>query len=399
MNKTIDVEVRNKIATQTNDTVYVCGNSDFVVNFDFDDEWAEHEYKTARFVFDGKFVDAIFSGNECSVPVISDTYKIKVGVYVGDLKTSTPALVIAKKSILCGGGTPVPDTPDVYGQMMEVFNASMEQVAEVNQKADATEHAKLDAQAAQAKAEEAEEGANQARNGIEEALTAATAERKAAEQARQGAEAALQTVEEGFVSYTAQNKTDEEKAQARKNIGAVETCKTVLGDTITWDGETDSRVHETDDGDHWHRVHNIDGNDVLNNIELFKNAVAVNSDGTEYRLHYQDEEILSYGSNDAVIVALKDGAYYPTHWRKPTFPKKGIYFYPKSTGTNGTTWVASFTVPGFTFVNEKLDRFCLPDTAFENGDPFLILTSAQGHKYKVSVSVFGASASLNVELI
>ena len=71
MNKTIDVEVRNKIATQTNDTVYVCGNSDFVVNFDFDDEWAEHEYKTARFVFDGKFVDAIFSGNECSVPVIS----------------------------------------------------------------------------------------------------------------------------------------------------------------------------------------------------------------------------------------------------------------------------------------------------------------------------------------
>ena len=36
----INVTVRDKIATYVGDVYYVCGNSDFVVHFDFDDEWA-----------------------------------------------------------------------------------------------------------------------------------------------------------------------------------------------------------------------------------------------------------------------------------------------------------------------------------------------------------------------
>lgn len=125
MSKTINVSVKKKIAVQTNDVIYICGNSDYVVDFDFDDEWLEHGFKTARFVYEGKYTDVVFEGNQCSVPVISNTYNIKVGVFAGDLRTSTPANISAKKSILCGSGTPEAPTPDVYNQMMELFNAEM----------------------------------------------------------------------------------------------------------------------------------------------------------------------------------------------------------------------------------------------------------------------------------
>lgn len=122
MNKTIDITIRNKIATAHN-TLYICGNGDFVIHFDFDDEWAEHDTKTARFIAgDSKYQDVVFQGVECPVPVISDTYKIKVGVYAGNLRTTTPAIISAKKSILCGGGLPADPAPDVYAQIMSMLD-------------------------------------------------------------------------------------------------------------------------------------------------------------------------------------------------------------------------------------------------------------------------------------
>lgn len=121
--KMIPVTIRDKIAVAPPDAEYICGNSDFVVNFDFDAEWAAHETKTARFVYNGTFTDVIFTGNQCSVPVISDTKGIKIGVYAGNLQTTTPAYINAKKSILCGGGLPADPAPDVYAQLMEQLNS------------------------------------------------------------------------------------------------------------------------------------------------------------------------------------------------------------------------------------------------------------------------------------
>jgi len=66
--------------------------------------------------------DVIFDGNVCQVPIISDTYIINVGVYAGDLETTTPAYVPAKKSILCGGGIPDPPKDDVYIQIINKIN-------------------------------------------------------------------------------------------------------------------------------------------------------------------------------------------------------------------------------------------------------------------------------------
>lgn len=119
MGHTINVTVRNKIAVAQKNALYICGNSDFVIVFDFDEEWNEHDHKTARFIHNGSYQDVIFTGNTCPVPIISNAYNIKVGVYAGDLRTTTPAHISAKKSILCDGGLPAAPPDDVYTQIME----------------------------------------------------------------------------------------------------------------------------------------------------------------------------------------------------------------------------------------------------------------------------------------
>lgn len=124
MSKVIPVTVRDKIATAPDDALYVCGNSDFAIKFDFDGEWDAYDTKTARFTYNGTYQDKVFSGDECPVPVISDTYSFKVGVFAGNLKTTTPAHVNAKKSILCGSGSPAAPSLDVYAQIMEKLNNS-----------------------------------------------------------------------------------------------------------------------------------------------------------------------------------------------------------------------------------------------------------------------------------
>lgn len=118
----IKIAVENKIAAKIDATEYVCDNSDFVAVFDFDSEWDVYDAKTARFAYDGGYIDVVFTGNRCNVPVINNTYFFNIGVYAGDLHTTTPARVPCRKSILCGGGIPADPTPDVYAQIMEKLN-------------------------------------------------------------------------------------------------------------------------------------------------------------------------------------------------------------------------------------------------------------------------------------
>lgn len=122
MNKVIEISVQNRVAWQTNKVEYICNNKDFAINFTFDSEWEAVQNKTARFIHGGEHTDVMFTGNQCTVPYISDVTKMTVGVYAGDLQTTTPATVYCKKSILCGGGLPADPTPDVYVQLMEKLN-------------------------------------------------------------------------------------------------------------------------------------------------------------------------------------------------------------------------------------------------------------------------------------
>ena len=124
--KYVNIAVRNKIArTDEEQAQIVCGNSDYTIKFDFDEEWSAETVKTARFIFasNGKYIDVQFSGDECHMPVISDTTSVLVGVFAGNLCTTTGALIHSIPCITDPDGTPVEPTPDVYAQLMERFNA------------------------------------------------------------------------------------------------------------------------------------------------------------------------------------------------------------------------------------------------------------------------------------
>lgn len=115
----VGVIIANKIATGDG-TKIVCGNSDYIVNFTFDEEWAKYETKTMRVQYqNGKHEDVIFTGTRAALPVLVAQTVIHIGVFAGDLHTTTPAFFRCKPSILCKGGSPDEPREDVYAQLME----------------------------------------------------------------------------------------------------------------------------------------------------------------------------------------------------------------------------------------------------------------------------------------
>lgn len=163
----IRISVKNRVA-RADTTPYVCGNTDYRLVFDFDEEWSEYDAKTARFARESGYEDVVFIGNECPIPATSDTYYIYVGVYAGDLRTTTPARVACKKSILCGSGLPDPPSPDVYAQILDMLNQTIKDCQTIADRAeqfrdeadkrasDSEEAAKVSATSAAAAAKSAE---------------------------------------------------------------------------------------------------------------------------------------------------------------------------------------------------------------------------------------------------
>ena len=129
MDKTINLSIQNKIAA-ADGTIYICGNSDYLVEFDFDREWDAFNYKTARFIHGTTYTDVVFQGSLCPVPIIHNVTSFRVGVFAGDLCTTTPATVYAKNSILCGSGVPADPTIYVYSQIMALLNDLKEDSAD-----------------------------------------------------------------------------------------------------------------------------------------------------------------------------------------------------------------------------------------------------------------------------
>lgn len=105
----INISINNKVATVSGSPVIICGNSDYSVTFTFDSEWANLPTKQARFSWylngEKQFTDVTFTGNTVAVPTLSDITALYVGVFAGDLHTTTPAKIICLYSALCGSGT------------------------------------------------------------------------------------------------------------------------------------------------------------------------------------------------------------------------------------------------------------------------------------------------------
>lgn len=120
----INITVREKSARADDRARIVCGNSDYAVRFDFDEEWEAYDLKTARFITEGGFfTDVQFTGSNCAVPVLTGTRTLLVGVFAGDVRTTTPAYIPAIPCITDTGGIPAAPTPDVYAQLMNRFAA------------------------------------------------------------------------------------------------------------------------------------------------------------------------------------------------------------------------------------------------------------------------------------
>lgn len=118
----LNITVENKKAWLSTPAEIVCDNSDYVIEFTFDSEWDAYPYKTARFFYNSKYDEVVFEGNTCPVPVISKATGVFIGIFAGDIATTTPAYVPCVKSILCLGGEHADPPEDVYNQIMELIN-------------------------------------------------------------------------------------------------------------------------------------------------------------------------------------------------------------------------------------------------------------------------------------
>ena len=95
-------------------------NSGYEARFIFDEEW-DGLTKTVRFINDGEFVDVVLGDtNTCKIPLeVMKSGTLEVGVFAGNLQTTTVAKVSIVVSILEEYGTPAEPTSDVYSQIME----------------------------------------------------------------------------------------------------------------------------------------------------------------------------------------------------------------------------------------------------------------------------------------
>ena len=113
-----NITVRQKIAT-ADDTYIVCGNSDYTVHWDLDDEWAEYAEKTMLVVLDsGEAYSIQFTGTEAALPALPSTRRCVIGLMAGDVRTTTGAMFICRPSIRDASGVPVEPPADVYAQLV-----------------------------------------------------------------------------------------------------------------------------------------------------------------------------------------------------------------------------------------------------------------------------------------
>lgn len=191
---TIHISVRDRVPTITAGEDVISHNSDYAVEFEFDEEWQD-KIKTVYFVCeDGSYQAVVMDGNSCGVPMMAgEQRRIFVGVQAGSaekpsvLKTTRPCCLKVKDSIADYLGQPIPDpTPDVYEQII----AMLESITSPTW--DALQDKPFSTLGSGLAVDE---------NGV---LSA---------QGGSGGSA-------NAVQYVAQTLTDEQKAQARDNIGA-----------------------------------------------------------------------------------------------------------------------------------------------------------------------------------
>ena len=134
---TIQISVRDKIATQTDGTVIINGNSDYNIEFDFDAEWADLNNKIGIFAYNDAaahkwaYQTVMFSGNTCAVPILRDIHCVYVGVTAGNVRVTTPAKVQCRLSISDYADTEEPPSADIWGQILAKLDELQTEIDEI----------------------------------------------------------------------------------------------------------------------------------------------------------------------------------------------------------------------------------------------------------------------------
>lgn len=140
----MDFYIKNKIITLDKDTLppdgVVGDNAYYFANFFFDEEW-EGKEKTARFIGKNGYKDMVLNENWCYIPLeVMKSGLVLVGVYAGELESTTAARIPVIASILNDDGLPADPTPDVYTQLRNMIieirdkNVTDEQIDEALRK-------------------------------------------------------------------------------------------------------------------------------------------------------------------------------------------------------------------------------------------------------------------------
>lgn len=130
------VENRN---VKIQDISVIGDNADYVIKFQFDEEW-DGVTKTARFERrNGKYADVVLIEDSCEIPVqILKSDYIKIGVY-SEKMTTTPTEINVIASVKDRSGIPEKPHYDVYAQLLEKIdklkgyagNVTDEQIREI----------------------------------------------------------------------------------------------------------------------------------------------------------------------------------------------------------------------------------------------------------------------------
>lgn len=122
--KEIHVTVRDGAAFQTDHTAYIAGDGETWVVFALEDDWSQYPAKVARFQTESGYQDVMFRGERCHMPVFTYAQKLEVGLYAGNLRTTTPARLFVRPGIRSAWGAPADPEPNLFDQLLECLGES-----------------------------------------------------------------------------------------------------------------------------------------------------------------------------------------------------------------------------------------------------------------------------------
>ncbi len=116
----INIQINGKVAVSPPEKI-VCDNSDYEIEFKFDSSWDDYPVKTAQFIYNGIVIDEPINGTRAKVPPVIDAITLEVGIYAGDISTTTPAVIECLPSIRGKHGSPPPPRDEVYNKIISLI--------------------------------------------------------------------------------------------------------------------------------------------------------------------------------------------------------------------------------------------------------------------------------------